>query len=123
MRRLNNGLIENKKISYIAIASDVIHPAHINLIEKASEKGSLIIGVLTDEAISTYKRLPSLSIKDRIVMAESIKGVSKVVVQEEIDYTNNLEKYKPDYLFHGDEWRQGLQKNIREPFRTNFHFF
>ena len=114
MMRVNNGLIENKKISYLAIASDVIHPAHINLIEKASEKGNLIIGVLTDEAIATYKRLPSLSIKDRIVMAESIKGVSKVVVQEELDYTNNLNKFKPDYLFHGDEWRQGLQKSIRE---------
>ena len=114
MKRLNNGLIENKKISYIAIASDIIHPAHINLIEKASEKGNLIIGVLTDEAIAAYKRLPSLSIKDRIVMAQSIKGVSKVVVQEELDYTNNLKKFKPDYLFHGDDWRQGLQKKIRE---------
>jgi len=89
MKRAGNGSL-NKKISYIAIASDVIHPAHINLIEKASKKGSLIVGVLTDQAIATYKRLPSLSLTDRIVMAESIKGVSRVVIQEELDYTFNL---------------------------------
>ena len=113
MKRPSNGSI-NKKISYIAIASDVIHPAHINLIEKASKKGSLIVGVLTDQAIATYKRLPSLSITDRMAMDESIKGVSKVVIQEELDYTFNLKKYKPNYLFHGDEWKEGLQKQIRK---------
>ena len=106
--------MKNKKTSYIAIASDIIHPAHIDLIEKASKKGLLTIGVLTDQAIATYKRLPSLSIKDRLLMAKSIKGVSNVVVQEELDYTNNLKKYKPDYLFHGDEWKEGLQKLIRQ---------
>ncbi len=104
----------NKKTSYIAIASDTINPAHINLIDKASKKGKLTIGVLTDQAIATYKRLPSLSINDRIVMAESIKGVSKVVIQEELDYTKNLKKYKPDYLFHGDEWKEGFQKQVRQ---------
>ena len=85
----------NKKTSYIAIASDNINPAHINLINKASKKGKLIIGVLTDQAIATYKRLPSLSVKDRLVMAQSIKGVYKVVIQEELDYTINLKRYKP----------------------------
>ena len=114
MKRPSNGSLDKDKISYIAIASDVIHPAHIDLIEKASKRGSLIIGVLTDQAIATYKRLPSLSVKDRLVMAQSIKGVYKVVIQEELDYTNNLKKYKPDYLFHGDEWKKGLQKQIRE---------
>ena len=73
MKRQSNGLMKSNETSYIAIASDIIHPAHINLIEKASEKGLLTIGVLTDQAIATYKRLPSLSIKDRILMAKSIK--------------------------------------------------
>ena len=89
----------NKKTSYIAIASDNINPAHINLINKASKKGKLIIGVLTDQAIATYKRLPSLSINDRIVMAESIKGVSKVVIQEELDYTKNLKNISQIIFF------------------------
>jgi phosphoenolpyruvate phosphomutase len=103
-----------KKTSYIAIASDVIHPGHLNLINKAAELGSLIIGVLTDKAIASYKRLPSLSFQDRVTMARSIKGVSKVVVQESLDYVQNLEKYRPDYLVHGDEWKIGPQKIIRK---------
>ena len=100
--------------SYIAIASDAINPAHIKLIEKASECATLIVGVLSDSAIASYKRLPSLSLKERIKLVESLKGVSKVVVQDKLDYVDNLKKYKPKYLFHGDDWKIGHQIKIRE---------
>ena len=46
-------------------------------------------------------------------MAESIKGVSRVVIQEELDYTKNLKKYNR-LSFHGDEWKEGFQKQVRQ---------
>lgn len=102
------------KTVYIAISADVLHHGHINLIKKASEYGDLIVGVLTDEVVATYKRFPVLSFEERSFIIENINGVKKVVPQESLDYTENLKKYKPDYVFHGDDWKEGIQSKIRQ---------
>ena len=102
------------KTVYIAISADILHHGHINLIKKASEYGDLIVGALTDEAITTYKRLPVLNFKERSFIIENINGVKKVVPQETLDYTDNLKKYKPDYVFHGDDWKEGVQSKTRQ---------
>ena len=102
------------KTVYIAISAEVLHHGHINLIKKASEYGELIVGVLTDEAITTYKRLPVLSYEERSFIIENINGVKKVVPQETLDYTDNLNKFRPDYVFHGDDWKEGVQSKIRQ---------
>lgn len=102
------------KTVYIAISADILHHGHINLIKKASEYGNLIVGVLTDEAIATYKRFPILDYDQRKFIIENISGVDKVVPQNTLDYTENLNKYKPDYVFHGDDWKEGFQSKIRK---------
>ena len=102
------------KTVYIAISADILHHGHINLIKKASQYGDLIVGVLTDEAIATYKRLPILNYEERSFIIKNINGVKEVVSQETLDYTDNLKKYKPDYVFHGDDWKEGVQSKIRE---------
>lgn len=102
------------KTVYIAISADILHHGHINLIKKASEYGELIVGVLTDEAVATYKRLPVLNYDERSFIIENIAGVKKVVPQKTLDYSDNLEKYKPDYVFHGDDWKEGVQSKIRQ---------
>ena len=102
------------KTVYIAISADILHHGHINLIKKASEYGELIVGVLTDEAVATYKRLPVLDYDERSFIIENITGVKKVVPQNTLDYSDNLEKYKPDFVFHGDDWKEGVQSNIRQ---------
>ena len=102
-----------KKV-YIAISADILHHGHINLIKKASEFGDLTVGVLTDEAIATYKRFPLLSFKDRCFIVENIAGVSNVIPQETLEYTDNLLKLKPDYVFHGDDWKDGIQSKTRQ---------
>ncbi|MBE6525330.1 MAG: phosphoenolpyruvate mutase [Thermoplasmata archaeon] len=99
---------------YIAMSADVVHQGHINIIKKGSEYGSVIIGLLTDEAIASYKRLPLLSYSDREKIFSEFKGVDKVVPQTTLDYTENLEMYKPKYVIHGDDWKTGVQRNIRE---------
>ncbi|MDE6111006.1 MAG: phosphoenolpyruvate mutase [Eubacterium sp.] len=102
------------KISYVAIASDIIHSGHMNVIEEAAKYGDVVIGLLTDEAIATYKRLPILDFETRKRIFENLKQVSKVVVQETLSYKGNIEKIKPDYIVHGDDWQTGIQSNVRE---------
>ncbi len=101
------------KTVYIAISADILHHGHINLIKKASEYGKLIVGVLTDEAVATYKRFPVIEFEERKFIIENISGVSEVVPQNTLDYADNLKKYKPDYVFHGDDWKEGVQSKIR----------
>ena len=102
------------KTVYIAISADILHHGHINLIKKASEYGNLIVGVLTDEVVATYKRFPVLDYEQRTFIIKNIDGVSEVVPQDTLDYTANLKKYMPDYVFHGDDWKEGVQSKIRQ---------
>ena len=101
-----------KKV-YVAMSADLIHPGHLNIIEEARKYGDVIIGLLTDRAIASYKRLPYMTFEQRKKVVENIKGVSEVVPQEVLDYVPNLEKYKPDFVVHGDDWKTGVQKEVR----------
>lgn len=102
-----------KKTVYTAMRADFVHPGHLNVINKAAALGDVTVGLLTDKAIVSYKRLPILNFEQRKVIVENIKGVKDVVEQDSLDYTENLEKLKPDYVVHGDDWQTGIQKNIR----------
>ena len=104
---------KNKKV-YIAMSADIIHNGHINIIEEGAKLGNVIIGLLTDEAIATYKRLPILEYEVREKIFSNLKGVSKVVKQNTLDYTENLELLQPDYVVHGDDWKSGIQSVIRK---------
>jgi len=101
------------KTVYVAMSADLVHPGHLNIINRASKLGNLIIGLLTDSAIASYKRVPVMEYKDRFKIISSIKGVSNVIKQETHDYTKNLKKIKPDFVVHGDDWKQGIQSNVR----------
>ncbi|MDD5193384.1 MAG: phosphoenolpyruvate mutase [Candidatus Nanoarchaeia archaeon] len=102
----------NKKV-YVAMSVDMVHHGHLNIIEKARELGDVIIGLLTDKAVASYKRMPFFTYEQRKRIVENIKGVTEVVPQTSMDYTENLRKIKPDYVVHGDDWRTGIQKPIR----------
>lgn len=102
-----------KKV-YVGMSADLIHPGHMNILKEAKKYGKVIVGLLTDKAISSYKRLPSLTYEQRKEIIENIKHVYSVVPQNTLDYTSNLKNYKPDYVVHGDDWKQGVQKNIRQ---------
>ena len=99
---------------YIAMSADVLHQGHINIINEGKKYGDVIIGLLTDKAIASYKRLPILSYDERKVIFENLKGVTEVVPQNTLDYSENLNAIKPDYVVHGDDWRSGVQKIVRE---------
>ena len=102
----------NKKV-YIGMSADLVHPGHLNIIKKGSSLGEVTIGLLTDKAISSYKRMPVMEFNQRKLVIEQIKGVSKVIAQTTLDYTKNLKMLKPDYVVHGDDWKSGVQKQTR----------
>lgn len=101
-----------KKV-YVAMSADILHIGHLNIIKEASKYGDVTVGVLTDKAIASYKRLPFLSYEIRSKTVESIKGVQAVISQDTLDYTQNLLKVRPDYVVHGDDWKTGIQSTVR----------
>ena len=102
-----------KKV-YVGMSADLIHHGHINIINQAKQYGDVIVGLLTDKAIASYKRLPALTYFQRKIIMENLKGVNEVVPQETLDYVPNLRKIKPDYIVHGDDWKEGVQRETRE---------
>ena len=105
--------MKNKKIIYVPMGADIIHSGHLNIIKKAKSYGKIVIGLFTDSAIAEYKSLPLIDYSQRLEIMKNIKGVFKIVKQDTWDYTKNLNKIKPDYLIHGDDWKLGIQKNTR----------
>jgi phosphoenolpyruvate phosphomutase / 2-hydroxyethylphosphonate cytidylyltransferase len=102
------------KSVYVGMSADLIHPGNLNIIRHAANLGELTVGVLTDTAIGTYKRLPYLAFEQRCEVVGNIRGVAHVVAQETLDYVDNLRTLKPDYVVHGDDWREGFQQTIRQ---------
>ncbi len=102
------------KTVYLGMIGDIMHPGLINIINEGAKYGDVMIGLFTDKAIATHKRLPYLTYEQRKNVIENIKGVSSIVPQDDWSYVPNLVKYKPDYIIHGDDWLYGPDKYIRE---------
>lgn len=103
----------SERTVYMCFSTDIIHSGHIAIIKKAQALGKLIIGVLSDEAVASYKRFPLLPFEERKTIVENISGVYRVVEQKELSYAENLKALKPDFVVHGDDWKEGFQKSIR----------
>ncbi len=101
-------------VVYVGMSADVIHVGHLNIIDEAKKLGRVTIGLLSDEAIASYKHVPLMTYEHRLLIIQSIKGVEKVVQQDSLDYTDNLRKLKPKFVVHGDDWRFGVQSKTRE---------
>lgn len=103
-----------QRMVYMCFSTDMVHSGHIAIIKKAARLGKLMVGVLSDEAVISYKRFPLLPFAERKALFENISGVSRVVEQKTLSYRENLERYHPDYVVHGDDWVSGFQKPVRE---------
>lgn len=102
-----------KKV-YVGMGTDLIHHGHINIIEKARELGEVTVGLLSDEAVTKFSRIPFLEYQERKRILENIKGVDRVILQPTLDYEENLRTLKPDFVVHGTDWRVGPQKHVRD---------
>lgn len=105
--------IENRTV-YMCFSTDMIHSGHIAIIRKAEKLGKLTVGVLSDEAIASYKRFPLMPLEERKSLFENISGIDRVVEQKTLSYAGMLRKLKPDYVVHGDDWKEGFQKSVRD---------
>ena len=116
-QKQNNNFNKEYKMAktvYLGMIGDIMHPGYINIINEGAKYGDVIIGLFTDKAIANHRRLPYLTWEQRKTVVEQIKNVSKVVAQEEWSYIPNLIKYKPDYIIHGDDWKTGPEKYLRD---------
>ena len=105
--------MKNKKKVYVGLSVDIIHEGHINILKTANKYGEVIVGLLTDDAIASYKNIPHISYERRKIIIQNIKYVKKVIPQSTLDYVPNLKKIKPDFVVHGDDWKTGIQKKTR----------
>ena len=101
------------KVVYVAMVGDLLHAGHINILETAAKLGDVVVGVITDEAALRYKRLPFLPYEDRVRVVGSVRGVTRIVPQRTLSYEENLRLYRPDHVVHGDDWRGGIQADVR----------
>ena len=106
--------MKKNKIAYVPLAVDILHTGHLNIINTAKKYGKVVIGLLSDSAISEYKDLPALDYEERYKIVKSLKNVEKIIKQNEWDYSEILENLKPDFFVHGDDWKKGIQKKTRE---------
>jgi len=103
-----------RPLVYVAMSADIVHPGHLNILRQARELGQVVVGVLTDEAIASYKRLPLMTFDERSAVVEELRGVDRVVAQNSLEYTENLRRLRPDYVVHGDDWKSGIQAAVRQ---------
>ena len=104
----------NERTVYMCFSTEYIHSGHVAIINKARRLGRLIIGILSDEAVASFKRYPLIPFEERKALFENLAGVERVVEQKSLSYKENLEILKPDYVVHGDDWKDGFQKPIRQ---------
>ena len=104
---------DTNKTVYVGMSADILHPGHINLLVEAAKYGDITVGLLTDAAIASYKRLPYLTYEQRKAVVENLKGVKEVIPQETLSYAENLRAVRPDFVVHGDDWKSGVQERTR----------
>ena len=105
--------MKKKKLVYVGLSADILHEGHINILKVANKLGDVTVGLLTDKAIASYKKIPHLSYRQREIVLKNIKFVNKVIPQKTLDYRPNLKMLKPNFVVHGDDWKIGIQKQVR----------
>ena len=105
--------MKKKILVYVGLSADILHEGHINILKTANKLGEVTVGLLTDKAIASYKKIPHLSYKQREIVLKNMKYVKKVIPQNTLDYRPNLNLIKPKYVVHGDDWQTGIQKVTR----------
>ena len=99
---------------YTCFCTDVIHDGHRNIINHAKEYGRVVVGCLSDKEMIRCTKFPPTSIEERMALYQEIDGVDEVVVQDDMLYDDVIAKIRPDYVIHGDNWKEGAEKAVRD---------
>ena len=101
------------KTIYTCFCTDVIHEGHINIINHAKKYGRVVVGALCDKELIRFNKFPTVSIEERVEKYQKIDGVDEVIIQENSMYDDVIEKIRPDYIIHGNNWQSGVASAIR----------
>ena len=104
---------------YVAMSADLIHPGHINILKIARDyadsiDGEVVVGLLTDAAIASYKRVPYMTYDQRKAVIENLRYIDRVIPQTSLSYEENIRALRPRYVIHGDDWKSGAQAKTRK---------
>ncbi|WP_344011994.1 adenylyltransferase/cytidyltransferase family protein [Nocardiopsis exhalans] len=90
---------------YVDMVGDLFHPGHVALLKRAREFGDwLIVGVLSDEVVSWYKRPPVMTLAERVAVIESCRYVDEVLPNAPYQVTEVfLEEKDISLVVHGDD--------------------
>ena len=101
-----------KKRILVDMSATIIHHGHINILEKASKLGDVIIALTTDKEISKKKNyFPELNYNSRKKILSSIKFVKEIIPSKWLITNSFLEKYNIDYLVHGNDNQNDVDKS------------
>ena len=102
------------KTVYTCFCTDIIHDGHLNILNEARKLGRVIVGCLSDKALIRYNRFPTISQEDRVKLYRTLEGVDEVVIQDDMLYDDVITLIQPDYVVHGDNWKEGPECAIRK---------
>ena len=114
-------LTQKKKIGYVSMVGDLFHYGHVNQLKNVYDQGyTVIVGIHDDETVASYKRIPILTMDERVKVIESCKYVSKIIKNAPLIETKDfLDKHDIDMVFHGHtkEENYKYKKMFEEPER------
>ena len=102
------------KTVYTCFCTDVIHDGHLNILKHAKEYGRVVVGCLSDKEMIRCTKFPTTTEEDRMALYRSLDGVDEVVLQDTMLYDDVIGKLHPDYVVHGDNWKEGAEKAVRD---------
>ena len=109
---LNNKI--NRPLAFIPMCLDPMHHGHANIIREAKKYGNVIIGLMTDKAMLSYKRKPKIPFEGRLEVANELKSVTYVLPIEGINYSEIASRYEFEFFLHGDDWKTNIQAESRK---------
>lgn len=102
------------KTVYTCFCTDVIHDGHLNILKSAKEYGRVVVGCLSDKEMIRCTKFPTTTEIERMTLYRSLDGVDEVILQETMLYDDVIGKLHPDYVVHGDNWKEGAEKAVRD---------
>jgi len=103
-----------RPLVFVPMAADLFHHGHINILLKAKKYGTVIVGLMTDKGIKSYKkRYPLIDFKNRKKILDHIICVDKVIPLEGLKFVEYANYYKFEYFIHGDDWKKNIQSGVR----------
>jgi len=98
-------MFKEKTIVYTSGTFDMFHYNHLRMINYARSLADiLIVGVSTDELVSSYKAPPIIPFNERLQIIEALKTPDMVIPQHTLDHAEIVRKLNIDAFVVGDDW-------------------